>query len=87
LWLLVARGPLQRVGRVEFAERALTGGITVTRGGKTITPSASGLKPSNHAVLRAAFSKKLGRGTYKVSWHALADNGHHEEGSWAFSVR
>jgi methionine-rich copper-binding protein CopC len=39
------------------------------------------------AVLRAAFSKKLAAGSYKVSWHALADDGHHQEGNWTFTVR
>jgi uncharacterized protein YcnI len=71
---------------IRFAESVLTGGITVSRGGRTLTPKASGFKGRDHAVLRAAFKRKLGTGTYTVRWHALADDGHHQQGSWRFTV-
>ncbi len=81
-----ARASNVKTVSIKFAESVLTGGITITRGGRTITPAASGLKPGNHAILRAAFSRNLARGSYKVSWHALADDGHHQEGTWTFTV-
>jgi methionine-rich copper-binding protein CopC len=51
-----------------------------------LTPKAAGLKPGNKALLRAVFTKSLGKGSYKVKWRALADDGHHENGSWTFKV-
>jgi methionine-rich copper-binding protein CopC len=40
----------------------------------------------NKAILRAVFARSLGKGTYTVKWRALADDGHHESGSWTFKV-
>jgi methionine-rich copper-binding protein CopC len=37
-------------------------------------------------TLRAVFARSLGKGSYKVKWRALADDGHHESGSWTFKV-
>jgi uncharacterized protein len=71
---------------IKLAQSVLTGGITVTRGGRAVIPSATGLRPDDHAVLRAAFSSKLAGGSYRVSWHALAGDGHRQEGTWTFTV-
>jgi methionine-rich copper-binding protein CopC len=38
------------------------------------------------AFLRAVFSASLPKGPYRVAWRALADDGHHEKGSWTFRV-
>jgi methionine-rich copper-binding protein CopC len=45
-----------------------------------------GLKPGNKTILRAVFARSLGKATYTVKWRALADDGHHESGSWTFKV-
>jgi methionine-rich copper-binding protein CopC len=71
---------------VRFGESVVTGRIQVLRGTKTLTPEASGLKPGNKAILRAVFARSLGKGAYTVKWRALADDGHHESGSWTFKV-
>jgi len=71
---------------VRFGEAVVTGKIQVFRGSAQLTPKTSGLKPGNKAFLRAVFAKSLGKGSYKVKWRALADDGHHESGSWTFKV-
>jgi methionine-rich copper-binding protein CopC len=71
---------------VRFGEAVVTGRIQVFRDSKELTPKTSGLKPGNKAFLRAVFSKPLPKGSYRVSWRALADDGHHEHGSWTFRV-
>jgi hypothetical protein len=38
------------------------------------------------AVARAVFARSLGKASYEVKWRALADDGHHERGSWTFKV-
>jgi methionine-rich copper-binding protein CopC len=38
------------------------------------------------AVVAAVFARSLGKGSYNVKWRALADDGHHESGSWTFKV-
>jgi copper resistance protein C len=75
-----------RTVSVRFGEAVVTGKITVFRGSRQLSPKAAGLKPGNKAVLRAVFASSLPRGSYKVSWRALADDGHHEQGSWTFHV-
>ena len=32
------------------------------------------------------FARSLGKGSYKVKRRALADDGHHESGSWTFKA-
>jgi copper resistance protein C len=75
-----------RTVSVRFGEAVVTGKIQVFRGSKELTPRTSGLKPGNKAILRAVFSTPLAKGAYRVSWRALADDGHHEKGSWTFRV-
>jgi methionine-rich copper-binding protein CopC len=53
---------------------------------KELTPKAAGLKPGDKAILRAVFASSLPDGSYRVAWRALADDGHHEKGSWTFHV-
>ena len=71
---------------VRFGEAVVTGRIQVYRGSRELTPKTSGLKPGNKAFLRAVFSASLAKGPYRVAWRALADDGHHEKGSWTFRV-
>jgi CopC domain-containing protein len=59
---------------------------TAHPGTRQLSPKAAGLKPGNKAILRAVFAASLPRGSYEVSWRALADDGHHEQGSWTFHV-
>ena len=75
-----------RTVSVRFGEAVVTGKIQVLRGSSTLTPKSSGLEPGNKAILRAVFARSLGKGTYTVKWRALADDGHHESGSWTFKV-
>jgi copper resistance protein C len=75
-----------RTVSVRFGEAVVTGKIQVFRGSKQLTPKAAGLKPDNKAILRAVFARSLAKGTYTLQWRALADDGHHEKGSWTFHV-
>jgi methionine-rich copper-binding protein CopC len=75
-----------RTIRMLLALLVVTGKIQVFHGSKQLTPKASGLKPGHKAILRAVFARSLGKGTYTVKWRALADDGHHESGSWTFKV-
>ena len=51
-----------------------------------MAPKTAGLKPGNQAILRAVFARSLGKGSFRVKWRALADDGHHESASWTFTV-
>ena len=75
-----------RTVSVRFGEAVVTGKIQVFRGNTELAPKTAGLKPGNKAILRAAFARSLGKGSYRVKWRALADDGHHESGSWTFKV-
>jgi uncharacterized protein YcnI len=72
---------------VTFGESVVTGLISVSKDGRDVRAKTAGLKPSNHAILRATFARALSQGTYKVSWRARADDGHSESGTWSFRVR
>lgn len=72
--------------KVTFGESVVTGLISLTKGGTTVTAKTSGLKPGNKAILQETFAKPLAKGVYQVSWRALADDGHRESGSWRFTV-
>jgi methionine-rich copper-binding protein CopC len=77
-----------RAVSVRFGEAVVTGKITVSNAsGAAVAASASGLAPTNKALLRAKFAKNLSSGRYTVNWRALADDGHHEKGTFKFRVR
>ena len=77
-----------RTVSVRFGEAVVTGKITVYKAsGAAVGASASGLAPKNKARLRATFTKNLPSGHYTVRWRALADDGHHEKGTFHFRVR
>lgn len=76
-----------RTVSLRFAQGALAGGIAVRRGGRRVTPTASGLKRGDRTLLRAAFADPLPRGGYDVSWHATSADGHRQSGGWSFTVR
>jgi uncharacterized protein YcnI/methionine-rich copper-binding protein CopC len=73
--------------QVRFGESVVTGLISVTKGGVPVKAQTSGLKASDKAILRETFARPLTKGRYAVSWRALADDGHHEAGTWTFTVR
>jgi uncharacterized protein YcnI len=73
--------------KVRFGESVVTGLISVTKDGQEVRAKSAGLKPSNHAILQATFSKALSKGRYTVSWRARADDGHSQSGTWSFTVR
>ena len=76
-----------RTVSVRFGEAVVTGKITVYRAsGTAVAARTSGLAPKNKALLRAIFSKNLASGKYTVKWRALADDGHHEKGTFRFRV-
>jgi methionine-rich copper-binding protein CopC len=77
-----------RTVTVRFGEAVVTGKITVyTASGKAVSAKTSGLAPKNKARLRAIFAKNLASGSYTVKWRALADDGHHEKGTFHFRVK
>jgi uncharacterized protein YcnI len=72
--------------KLTFGESVVTGLISVSKGGTPVKAKTSGLN-ARKTALQETFSKALSRGTYTVSWRALADDGHHEKGTWTFTVR
>lgn len=73
--------------KITFAEAVVTGKISVsTASGRAVSLSASGLV-GHRTALRAVPSATLPSGRYTVSWRALADDGHHQRGTWTFRVR
>jgi methionine-rich copper-binding protein CopC len=77
-----------RTVTVRFGEAVVTGKITVyNASGKALAAKSSGLAPKNKARLRAIFSKNLASGKYTVKWRALADDGHHQHGTFHFRVK
>jgi uncharacterized protein YcnI len=72
--------------KISFGEAIVTGLISVSKGGTPVKAKTSGLNKKK-TVLAETFSKPLSKGTYTVSWRALADDGHHEKGTWTFTVR
>jgi copper resistance protein C len=75
-----------RTVSVRFGEAVVTGKISVTRNGKTVSAKASGLTTAKKR-LRAAFAKKLPSGKYTVNWRVRADDGDSEKGTFRFTVR
>ncbi len=76
-----------RTVSVRFGEAVVTGKITVYRAsGAAVAAKSSGLAPKNKALLRAVFAKNLPSGTYTVQWRALADDGHHQKGTFHFRI-
>jgi methionine-rich copper-binding protein CopC len=73
--------------KVTFGDAVITGLISLTKNGTTVTAKTSGLRSGNRAILQETFAKPLAKGVYQVSWRALADDGHHEAGTWKFTVR
>jgi methionine-rich copper-binding protein CopC len=77
-----------RTVSVRFGEAVVTGKITVyNASGSAVAARASGLAPKNKARLRATFAKNLPSGRYTIRWRALADDGHHEKGTFHFGVQ
>lgn len=76
-----------RTVSVRFGEAVVTGKIAVYKAsGAAVTAKSSGLAPKNKALLRAVFSTNLPSGKYTVKWRALADDGHHEKGTFHFRI-
>jgi methionine-rich copper-binding protein CopC len=76
-----------RTVSVRFGEAVVTGLISVKKSnGTTVKPEVSGLA-NGKKRLRATFATKLPTGKYTASWRALADDGHHEHGTFRFTVR
>ncbi len=71
---------------ITFSEAVITGKLAITKGGSNVALSRTGLKSSNHAIVQGIPKSPLTKGTYTVNWRALADDGHHQKGSWTFKV-
>ncbi|WP_028064182.1 copper resistance CopC family protein [Solirubrobacter soli] len=71
---------------ITFSEAVITGKLSITKGGSTVALKSTGLKPSNHAIVQGIPKRPLSKGSYTVNWRALADDGHHQKGSWTFKV-
>jgi hypothetical protein len=77
-----------RTVTVRFGEAVVTGKITVyNASGKALSAKTSGLAPKNKARVRAVFARNLPSGSYTVKWRALADDGHHQKGTFRFKVK
>ncbi len=72
--------------KLTFGDTVITGLISLTKGGAPVKPKTSGLN-AKKTVLRETFATPLSKGVYTVSWRALADDGHHQAGTWKFTVK
>ncbi|MTD45126.1 hypothetical protein GKE82_12690 [Conexibacter sp. W3-3-2] len=71
---------------ISFTQQIKSGGsFTVTRGSRTVLRGKN--DPRNVKRIIGKSSKRLAKGTYKVSWRATYIDGHRETGSWTFRVR
>ncbi len=69
---------------VTFTESVMTGTLSVrTSGGKAVAVSVR----QKGAKITGTLKRRLGKGGYRVSWRAAADDGHRMSGSFAFRVR
>jgi methionine-rich copper-binding protein CopC len=71
---------------ITFGEAVVTGKISVTKNGKAVSATTSGLN-SKKTVLSATFAKQLTAGKYKVNWRVKADDGDTQTGSWSFTAK
>lgn len=78
------RHDVKRVA-ITFGEAVVAGKISITKDGKAVRVSRSGLN-SKKTVLSASFAKQLAAGRYTVSWRVRADDGDSETGNWTFSA-
>ena len=76
-----------RTVSVRFGEAVVTGKITVRKAsGAAVAAKSSGLAPKNKALLRAVFSHEPALREVHRQWRALADDGHHEKGTFHFRI-
>lgn len=71
--------------KITFGQAIATGLISVTKNGTKVASKTSGLNKRKTA-LRQTFAKALSKGRYTVTWRALSNDGHREQGFWAFTV-
>lgn len=69
---------------VTFDEAVTTGTLSVRTGGGAAVPVTVRHKG---AKITGTLQRRLGKGRYRVSWRAVADDGHKERGTWSFRVR
>ena len=55
--------------------------------GMDMGPAKLALDPGSNKVLLVKLPAKLDAGSYKVHWHAVAEDTHHTEGTFAFTVK
>lgn len=69
---------------VTFDEAVTTGTLSVKTGGGAAVPVTVKQKG---AKITGTLKRTLSAGRYKVSWRAVADDGHKESGSFSFKVK
>lgn len=63
-------------------------GLTMTGpAGATVATGPSKLGPGGDATLVVPVTGTLEAGVYKVTWHALATDGHKTDGTYTFTVK
>ena len=76
--------------RLDFTEGVnlkFTGVMVTGPAGAAVPTGSATLAPGDDKVLVVPVSGPLTPGAYKVSWHALATDGHKTDGSYGFTVK
>ena len=75
--------------RITFSEAVIPkfSGVELRdQSGKLIATGPSEADPSDKTILVVPLKEQLAPGTYKVEWHAVAEDTHRVKGSYSFSV-
>jgi methionine-rich copper-binding protein CopC len=72
---------------VTFNQEIVSGTIAVRKAGVLVSRGTGGKDPKDVRRLRVVLKTGLGKGTYKVRWTVTAADGHHQHGSFSFTVR
>ena len=84
----VAAAPSElRLGFTEGVNVKFTGVSVTSPAGATVSTGAASLAPGDDKLLVVPVSAPMAPGAYKVTWHALATDGHKTDGSYGFTVK
>ena len=76
-----------RLGFTEGVNLKFTGVSVTGPAGAPVSTGAVALEPGDDKVLNVPVSGPLAPGAYKVTWHALATDGHKTDGNYGFTVK
>ncbi len=76
-----------RLGFTEGVNLKFTGVSVTGPAGAPVSTGAAALAPGDDKMLVVPVSVPLAPGVYKVTWHALATDGHKTDGSYGFTVK